>query len=408
MKKACAVLLTLLSILLLACPALADGVIDSLAGTAYNPLSAALTVYAEPKTSSAVVGQVSGHGYAMVDKVRHLADNTLWAYVMVEEKTNFSGWVEASSLIMTDYLLVVNPVAGDRLNLRASPSTKAASLGKFYTGAVVEALGKPSGQWQKVSVGGLEGYMMCDYLSPVVIGDAVSHYDDMPPMVTIHTACTSSVLPSAFDPVINYDAGERVQLLAVRADGMALIKLRSLGMMQDTGWVKSSALTPTPSFSSGGSGASADTSNLMIVVNPDSTDRLNLRESADGRSASLGKYYTGAVVTVTDTTNSSWALATIGTETGYMDMNYLIPYSDKAAAEYAALLPTVKVQNSGGTGLNLRSYASTSGALLQTIPNGASLTVLGITANGWAYVQVGDIVGYVLAKWLSPAITFAK
>lgn len=407
MKKLSIALLMLLCSLLLTVPALADGVLENLTGPARNVLGVSVPVYAEPNTA-AMVGSLPFGGVINIERAQQAADQSIWVYGRIAGSPSFSGWVQSSSLRMIDYNLVINPIAGDRLNLRARPSTDAPSLGKFYTGAVVSVEGGSSDEWQKVSVGGLTGYMMCYYLAPVSI-DEVINYDDMPPMATINTACTSqSRLDGKSVPVNSYASGTQVLLLGVRADGMALVKPRGLGLMQEIGWVKSSALTPTPSFSSDSSGAQADTSNLMIVVNPDSTDRLNLRESADGRSGSLGKYYTGAVVTVTNTTSSGWALATIGTESGYMDMDYLIPYTDKAAAKYAAMLPTVTVQNLGGTGLNLRDFASPSGDLLQTIPNGASLTVLGITANGWACVQVGDTVGYVLAKWLSPAITFAK
>lgn len=402
MKKICLVLLAALSLLLLACPALADGGSEITSATAYNPFSAALTVYAEPDTSSAVIDQVPSHTYVLIDHVTCTSDNCIWAYVSVNGKTDVLGWVQAASLLLTDYRLVVNPAVGDRLNLRATPSTDAVSLGKFYTGAVVRILDEPS-DWQKVSIGGLEGYMMQDYLSPVTVGEAVSlYYDDMLPMVTILTSCTSLAQLNENIPADYFDAGDQALLLAVRDDGMALVKRRGLGT-QDAGWVKTEYLTPKPSFT----GYTSET-NLMIVVNPDASDRLNLREETNAASPSLGKYYTGAIVTVIDTVSNSWALVSIGTENGYMNTDYLIPYTTDDAAKYAAMLPTVVVSNSGGTGLNLRSIASSSGNLLQTIPNGTQLTVLGVTANGYACVQFGSTIGYVLSDKLSPAITFAK
>ncbi len=170
-------------------------------------------------------------------------------------------------------------------------------------------------------------------------------------------------------------------------------------------------LSPGVTFDKDGSpsdmGKTSDI-NRMIVCKPDSSDGLNLRESADSRSASLGKYYTGIVVCVTKTTDVEWVMALIGTESGFMNTKYLVPYTEEAARNGSAMLPKARVSNVGGTGLYLRGYATTGSKVLKIIPNGESLTVLGVTANGWACVQTGDTIGYVDADKLSPAVTFEK
>ncbi|MCL1963828.1 MAG: SH3 domain-containing protein [Firmicutes bacterium] len=63
------------------------------------------------------------------------------------------------------WAVVNNPNPADRLNLRASPSVEAASLGKYYNGTVVEIL-LGNGAWCKVrvDVDGKIGYMMRKYL----------------------------------------------------------------------------------------------------------------------------------------------------------------------------------------------------------------------------------------------------
>ena len=60
---------------------------------------------------------------------------------------------------------VNNPNSIDRLNLRTEPSTDAPSLGKYYSGTVVEVLGSDSNGWTKVCFHSLEGYMMTKYLA---------------------------------------------------------------------------------------------------------------------------------------------------------------------------------------------------------------------------------------------------
>lgn len=60
---------------------------------------------------------------------------------------------------------VNNPNSIDRLNLRTMPSEDAPTLGKYYSGTVVEVLGETQNGWTKVRFHTLEGYMMTRYLA---------------------------------------------------------------------------------------------------------------------------------------------------------------------------------------------------------------------------------------------------
>ena len=71
-------------------------------------------------------------------------------------KVDRSGWA-----------LVTNPDPADRLNLRESPDKKSPSLGKYYSGAPVRIL-ENNGEWAKVDILGVQGWMMTEYLA---IGD---------------------------------------------------------------------------------------------------------------------------------------------------------------------------------------------------------------------------------------------
>ena len=61
------------------------------------------------------------------------------------------------------WAVVNNPNPRDRLHLRTSPNKSAASLGKYYNGTAVQIL-ENGKTWAKVSVYGVEGYMMKKYL----------------------------------------------------------------------------------------------------------------------------------------------------------------------------------------------------------------------------------------------------
>ena len=64
-----------------------------------------------------------------------------------------------------------------RLNMRAKPSRDAASLGKFYSGTTVEIVADAGEGWAQVSIGGVEGYMMAQYLSADGSGVRDGTYD---------------------------------------------------------------------------------------------------------------------------------------------------------------------------------------------------------------------------------------
>lgn len=405
-RKLGLVLLIVLS--LLAGFALADDGTPNMSGTACNMSGEELTVYRSADGASQRLGTISANGYATVEQVRRLADNSLWAQVKVDGDPGCSGWVRAEGLYLTDYMVVVNPAVGDRLNLRSEPSADAVSLGKFYNGAAVRLMDEPIGDWVKVRIGGLDGYMMRAYLEPFSIAKAVSLYEDMPQRVTVTAPCVGKESPNAAaSNVSSYQAGDSVSLLAVRADGTALVKYYGTGFLEMS-WVKSALLDPMPVFSANDSSQAAN-ANLMIVVNPDPTDRLNLREEPDATSHTFGKYYTGTVVNVdTEISIEGWVYVNIGPEYGYMNKEYLIPYTSADAARYAAALPSVTVSNKGGTGVNLRSSPDSGRSVIRLAKNGSTFPVLGITANGFLCLKDGEQIVYAQSSMLSPAITFEK
>ena len=67
-----------------------------------------------------------------------------------------------------EYRMVANPDPADRLNLRAAPSREADSLGKYFSGVLVEVIEDDGGDWLRVRIGTTEGYMMRRYLSNAV------------------------------------------------------------------------------------------------------------------------------------------------------------------------------------------------------------------------------------------------
>ena len=101
-----------------------------------------------------------------------------------------------------------------RLNMRAQPSKDAASLGKFYSGTTVEIVADAGDGWAQVSIGGVEGYMMTQYLSRDGSGVRDGTYDKR----VVSPYGTQSVVlrdrPSdSYDAVAMLTVGETVRVL---------------------------------------------------------------------------------------------------------------------------------------------------------------------------------------------------
>ena len=69
-----------------------------------------------------------------------------------------------SMLDTTGWARVVSDDPQKRLHLRAAPDKDAKSLGKYYSGTAVRVL-EDQGEWAHVSVYGIEGYMMKEFLA---------------------------------------------------------------------------------------------------------------------------------------------------------------------------------------------------------------------------------------------------
>lgn len=106
--------------------------------------------------------------------------------------------------IPDDVGVVNNPNPADRLHLRSAPDENAPSLGKYYNGVRFVINGNSDGQWIRVSIGGLEGYVDGRYIT-------VEGFETVPsamPVVMVKDPATSEgvelrKLPSTTSEVLD-------------------------------------------------------------------------------------------------------------------------------------------------------------------------------------------------------------
>ncbi len=125
-----------------------------------------------------------------------------------------------------------------------------------------------------------------------------------------------------------------------------------------------------------------------MYIDGGNADRVHLREGYSTDSRSYGLYFSGTPVEAGES-YGGFTSVNIGTENGCIKSEFLV--SDLLNIESALRIGTV---NTSGGYVNLRSYAGNS-PVLTTVQNGAAVTVMGETANGWYYVRYGDVTGYI-------------
>lgn len=138
-----------------------------------------------------------------------------------------------------------------------------------------------------------------------------------------------------------------------------------------------------------------------VVNNPDSKDRLHLRQTPASEGKSLGRYYNGTEVAVLEHLSDGWAYVRIGNGQGYLEGYMMERYLsfDLGNVFSAKPLVTTTVNN-----LNLRSNPSKGASSIGLYPLGVQVEVMGFTA-AWYHVKTQDgQTGFMMAEFLSPRL----
>lgn len=299
-------------------------------------------------------------------------------------------------------VIVNNPNAADRLNLRTQPSQDAPTLGKYYNGTYLQALSDEKDGWVKVRIFDLEGYMMAGFLTDqehLEPGAATI------PTVKIANAGGTGLNLRKEQSLSSASLGLYPNGSAVRVFGVSETWCHVQTEDGNVGFMLREHLSPLLEYQKS-SGTSQITADTAVINNPNSMDRLNLRAKPSQDAATLGKYYSGTVVEVLSVEQSGWTKVRIQDLEGYMMTNYLAFGDDQWKIGRAT--PTVQVSNPNGTGLNLRQGQSTSAASLGLYPNGSAVTVYGVSET-WCHVQTQDgNMGFMLREKLSPVLDFVR
>lgn len=203
--------------------------------------------------------------------------------------------------------VVANPVITDRLNLRQNPGSKADSLGRFYSGTSVRVLSQ-DGEWAKVRIGNLEGYMMQEYLYP-------EHHSYGAPGAFYHAYISGEVIlrdnPKNSGKEVARIGGQ-VEILGDVGDDWRYVKKG-----EKYGYVKTNQLKDYTSVIPWAYLVPEDGSNVVALY----SDK-NLKKR-------LGLAYEGTVIQVLEMSRAGWARAKIMNSAGaYEEESYYVDSAD--------------------------------------------------------------------------------
>ena len=155
--------------------------------------------------------------------------------------------------------------------------------------------------------------------------------------------------------------------------------MKHMSMKKLAGMAAAAALALTASA------ALADTADSALVRG----GSLNLRQTPSLTAKVLGQFPTGTLVEIIEA-GDEWHQVEVNGKSGYMMAKFL---NTGTSGQQAS------VQTNSGIGLNLREEPSTDGAIISSVKNGDTVTVLQ-KGNDWCRVSVDGEEGFMSTKYL--------
>ena len=147
--------------------------------------------------------------------------------------------------------------------------------------------------------------------------------------------------------------------------------------------------------------ADGGTGSFYMYIQTGNTGRLHLRALPSADSQSLGLFSNGTPVLV-ESISGNWALVQVYGQRGYMSLSCLssVPPTNPTVTPVPTEYTTLYVQTGNSGKLHLREYASQNARSLGLFPNGTLLYAVDM-GNGWSYVTVNGLTGYMMNKFLA-------
>ncbi|EKN69933.1 mannosyl-glycoprotein endo-beta-N-acetylglucosamidase, partial [Neobacillus bataviensis LMG 21833] len=305
-------------------------------------------------------------------------------------------------------------VSSGSLNMRNGSSASSSIIVGLAKGTKVQVYSE-SGGWAKVEVYGQTGYVNSEFLSAVPPGSSPSSGTTSPVQqittkyVNVKAGSSLNVRnsASASSVILTKLPSETEVKVYAEANGWAKIQVNGMEGYVSSEFISASKSAPAPSNED-----QQTTKTMFVNVSLGST--LSMYNSDSTNASILVKLARGAEVTVISEENG-WAKIEAYGQTGYVSSEFLSdskpavgadnpadqtappPNPDEAVIKYIDVVY--------GSSLNMRSSASTSGAVITKLARGTVVTFHS-EENGWAKVTANGQTGYVSSQYLSETAPF--
>ncbi|WP_400246883.1 SH3 domain-containing protein [Niallia sp. JL1B1071] len=357
-------------------------------------------------------------------KVNVLSETNGWSKVNVNGKT---GYASSSYLITKQESSIkyvsINP--SSTLNVRETASTKAKVVTKLKQNTKVEVVSESNG-WSKIIVNEINGYVASEYIKAVQTEDkkttdTSNEQKKVTKYVNVSTGSSLNLRNSSSNSasIIVKLAKDVAVTVYSESNGWSKVEVYGKqGYVATQYLAEKKSTVNTEQSKETSTGANKDTSvkTTTKYVNVANNSSLNVRKESNTSSSILSKLSRGTKVTVLSSANG-WDKVTVSGKTGYVSSSYL---SDKQITDTTTKAPetesgqsntdksptqiTKKVNVQTGSNLNVRSTASTSGAIKGKLSAGTVVTVLS-EKNGWSQIKTNNLEGYVSSEYLTSVTT---
>jgi len=293
------------------------------------------------------------------------------------------------------------------LNLRQAASLSATVMMEIPRNETI-IVTKVMGDWCAVRYRGMNGYCSTEFLTLDVSGEQDPTVETLTARVTTEKG-SLNMRKSASKNATIIKTIPRNTVITVLERGATWSKVTYGGK---TGYVmnefltfgESEALPETPTVTPPASGTQYKKAKVVTAEGS-----LNLRKKASTGATVLKQIPRHTIIDVLEI-NGTWTKVTYKEKTGYV-MSAFLQYLEDGAADTPTDTPSVtppaadnndkyaRVTTASGS-LNLRKKASSSAAIIRTIPRNTVIEVLSKGAK-WSKVTYKDDTGYVMSSFLT-------
>ncbi len=319
-----------------------------------------------------------------------------------EEKMNKKHvmYTAVSSVLLSSSLLLHSidanaaesaKVTATSLNVRATPSTSGAIVGKITKGNTVDIVDESKG-WAKITYNGKEAWISSQYINKTQTNStSTANSTSKSAVVNASSLNVRSSASTSASLVTNLPRNAKVTVVK-ESGSWSQIKTAS----GQTGWVASQYLK-TGSASSTPAKDSGSTTSKSATVNASS---LNVRSSASTSASLVTNLPRNAKVTVVKESGSWSQIKTASGQTGWVASQYLKTGSASSTPAKDSSSTTSKSAVVNASSLNVRSSASTSASIVTNLPRNAKVTVVKVSGS-WSQVKTASgKTGWVASQYL--------